>query len=339
MWNKVKVIIFRKTFFLTIAAVAVVIAFWLIVPKPIGYYHNLDILASSLIVGLSLLFPFTFNIYVKTKADVLTLKEEDKNVLLLQNEIGCLSDVGRVRELDEDCVFAAKIFSSNKGLPTEKIFIVVADGMGGHSKGEVASAIAVTSVAKDVMNLIFNKQDNGSNDLMDAVKSANTKVLEYAMEHPECEGMGTTMTATLIDRKNIHICHVGDTRAYMISDTGIIQLTKDHSFVQELVDKGEITEEEARHHPQKNIITKVVGLYAKVDPDIYDYEWNDGQVLMCCDGLVNHVDNEEIRDIVLSSQTTNKACSDLINLANKRGGKDNISVIVTPSLQQFFASK
>ena len=254
-------------------------------------------------------------------------------------EIGYLSDVGMVRELDEDSVFVARTFSTYGGDQTRRVFLIVADGMGGHSKGEVASALGITTVAGLMLPKLIANADGADYPslLAECIKEANQYILQHSVECPECEGMGTTMTAMLIERQKLYIGHVGDTRAYLISEEQTTQLTKDHSLVQQMVDRGELTPEQARVHPQKNVITRVVGYYAEVDVDVYTFDWDkNDRILICCDGLPTHVEDAEIADAVLSADTPQAACKTLIQQANDRGGKDNISVVVTPPLGVLF---
>jgi serine/threonine protein phosphatase PrpC len=140
--------------------------------------------------------------------------------------------------------------------------------------------------------------------------------------------MGTTASAVVIDGAQLYVGHVGDTRVYVIKNK-ITQITKDHSLVQELLDKGEITPEEARNHPQKNVITRAIGVGSNLEVDVFSETLEEGDyVLLCCDGLVNEVEDKEIMRIVLDSERLQDACDELIDLANKRGGKDNVSVVI-----------
>jgi len=247
--------------------------------------------------------------------------------------IGYLSDVGRVRSIDEDSIL---VINSNPQNPNKisKQLLIVADGVGGHSKGEIASYLGVKRVAEVILNWISRKGDKMfSNIIRGSIAEANKSILEYTKDHPECEGMGTTMTLALIDDSTIYIGHVGDTRAYLINEESIIRLTKDHSLVQELIDKGEITEEEALNHPKRNVITRVVGYYSKVECELVTRKINIGdRLLICCDGLTNYVRDAELKEIVLFNEPQT-ACKLLVDLANQRGGSDNISVIITPEIQ------
>jgi PPM family protein phosphatase len=338
IWQSIKNTYKNKfSILITGIVIALVGAFWILAPKPLSYQHYIDISASFLLVCFSVLFPLTINSYFDQTHKVQEVQTELRESNLVKNEISCLSDIGKVRELDEDSVFVAKIFSTVNGISSRKALLMVCDGMGGHSKGEVASCLASLSVAKEIVPELLAGKSDYKTLLSNAVSNANTQVLNYATENPVCEGMGTTMTVAIADQNNLQIAHVGDTRAYLVSNSQISQLTKDHSYVQELVDKGEITKEEAKRHPQKNVITRVVGVYADVIVDVYGYRLqSDAQLLMCCDGLVNHVNDNEIKDIVQSSLMAKKACASLIDLANSRGGKDNISVVLTPVFSNLF---
>jgi len=141
--------------------------------------------------------------------------------------------------------------------------------------------------------------------------------------------MGTTTVCALVKGNNIHLANVGDSRAYVISDDEIRRVTKDHSYVQSLIDEGKITEEEAREHPQKNVITKAVGIMESVEPDTMKLTLdNDESLLLCCDGVIAHLTDEDIHKIICNANTPQNACKQIVDLANQRGGSDNISLIV-----------
>jgi protein phosphatase len=164
---------------------------------------------------------------------------------------------------------------------------------------------------------------------------ANWHILRYADMHPEAEGMGTTISLAVIDEnQQLYIGNVGDSRVYIMNrEEGAIQLTKDHTFVQELVDKGKITKEEARHHPKKNVLNQAVGAFSDIKVDTCSLRLDDNDfVLLCCDGLTNHVSDDEMKQIVLDNiENPQEACDKLVARANERGGKDNISVLIAPA--------
>jgi protein phosphatase len=242
---------------------------------------------------------------------------------------GFKTDVGRVRTLNEDSLWLED-FSKDGNL---RVLAMVADGMGGHAKGEVASRICVQTVVDFLRPVLEKGKSDYSEDIRQALSKANEEILAYALDHPEAQGMGTTVSVVVIDGNSLYVGHVGDTRVYVING-GIKQITKDHSLVQELIDRGEIKPEEARTHPQRNVVTRAVGVKRRLEVDTYSCTLSmGGYVLVCCDGLVNELEDEEIRKIVLESEKAQEACNRLVELANKRGGRDNISVVIVGPLK------
>lgn len=232
--------------------------------------------------------------------------------------VGIKSDVGIVRKLNED--YAGYIEEEEYKL------YVVADGMGGHNAGEVASEMAVNAVKTYVKE---NYKNEGSNVLENAILFANKKIYDKARGGFEYKGMGTTLVAALVYGDNIIIANVGDSSCFGINDNSIIKITKDHSLVQELIDSGSITEEEGRNHPKKNVITRALGTnnivkidIFKIDMKIYD------KYLLCTDGLSNEVLEEEILKETNDINDYNTACDKLVLLAKNRGGRDNITVLL-----------
>jgi protein phosphatase len=334
MWKTLEIV--RKRRLLIIAHLGFVVAIvslWFLVPKPeISYSQFIDALSYVLLVAFGATSFYGLHIYIGIRRRLRETKEDIKKSRSLLKEVGCLSDTGMVRQLDEDGIIVLKAFSTYGPSPGQFFLLTIADGMGGHSKGEVASYLGAMTIAEQVVPKLVNREEHDFGQiLLSSTKEANERILRHATEHQECEGMGTTMTSAIIEGNKTYISHIGDTRAYAISEERIKQLTKDHSQVQELVDKGMITPAEARHHPQKNVITRVVGYYAEVQPDVYNYdlEAND-HLLLCCDGLVADLEDQEIAEVVLNSFTTLSACKNLVKMANDRGGKDNISIILTP---------
>ena len=247
---------------------------------------------------------------------------------------GSISDVGKVRETDEDFVSVLKL----SGAFGTVHILAVADGMGGHAKGEVASKLAtkemckvwVESFSKIAVPELFNDSDFESVQEK-GIKKANEEILEYTSKNPEASGMGTTSVCAIVDDRGIvTIANVGDSRAYVISDkSGIRQETTDHSLVQELLDKNEINKEEARNHPNKNIVTKAVGLSSSLEPDIKTVQLkNDESLLLCCDGVIAHLTNDDIEKIVQETPDPQHACKKIVDMANDGGGSDNISLII-----------
>ena len=230
------------------------------------------------------------------------------------------TDVGMVREVNQDYVFVTEAPIGN--LPN---LLVVADGMGGHRAGEYASRLTVEVLKQE---LAASTEESPEAMMKNAITRANERVLEAARQDAKLSGMGTTLVvATVIDR-TLYFANVGDSRLYLLSDD-IKQLSKDHSLVQEMVRLGGINQEEAKSHPDKNIITRAIGAKDEVDIDFYEYRLKKGDIiLMCTDGLSNMVEDEEMLHIVKCSRDVVEAVEQLIERAKEHGGSDNIGVIV-----------
>ena len=233
------------------------------------------------------------------------------------------SDVGEAREINEDYFFIS--------YPDDPIqLFIVADGMGGYNGGEVASRLAVDS-AKNYILSNYDKTNKDRESLTDLIKNscqyANMVVYEKAQSKKELKKMGTTLDICLIYQNRAYISHVGDSRIYRLRKDFFRKLTKDHSYVQQLVDEGKITKEESVSHPEKNMLMKALGVSAFVEPDSMVKGFLKGDViLMCSDGLTNMVSEEEIRKIIQENPTD--ATKLLVQRANDYGGKDNITAIL-----------
>ena len=231
-----------------------------------------------------------------------------------------LTDVGQRRKINQDCVYASVEPVGN--LPN---LFIVADGMGGHKAGDFASRFAVNAVRESIG---ASQETNPIKLIRDAIELANRGILRESDEHEEMRGMGTTIVVTTIVDRYAYTANVGDSRLYLLGDT-LNQITKDHSLVEEMVRLGEITEAEARNHPDKNIITRAVGATSNVDIDFFDYKVRPGGIiLMCSDGLSNMVEDEEIRRILRRTISIEEKARVLVETANENGGKDNIAVIL-----------
>jgi serine/threonine protein phosphatase PrpC len=245
-----------------------------------------------------------------------------------------LTHVGRQRQHNEDTFLVAD----------EARLYLVADGMGGHAAGEIASRIAVDSISEFILH---TKEDDGTwphaydenyrrttNRLMAAVRLANTRVLEAMRKDARLRGMGTTVVACLADDTTMSVAHVGDSRAYLIRNGQLSRLTNDHSWVFEQVQAGMLTEAEAEKHPLRNVITRALGGALSVSPDAAEVEAHPGDVyLLCSDGLTGMVPEEEILRVVTdSSGDIEKACQELIDTANERGGLDNVTAILVRTM-------
>lgn len=229
-------------------------------------------------------------------------------------------DVGRKREVNQDYIFV-----SNEPLGNLPNLLIVADGMGGHRAGDFASRYAVETLKEDLAN---STEDGPEAMIRKAIQSANQKLIEAARQDVRLEGMGTTLVVATVIEHTLYFANVGDSRLYLLHDT-IKQLSKDHSFVQEMVRLGGIDAEEAKHHPDKNIITRAVGAREKVEVDFFEYRLKKGDIiLMCTDGLSNMVEDEEMLAIVKSSRDIVEAVERLVERANDNGGNDNIGVIL-----------
>ena len=245
-----------------------------------------------------------------------------------ERKIGMLTDVGKVRTIDEDSILAADLSFGVNSKSSKFLLLAVADGMGGHAKGEEASKIALNAIARTVIPELFN--DTPFTELLEkGIQNANQDILDYTAKYPESSGMGTTSVCAVVKGNEVHLANVGDSRAYVVSDDEIRGVTKDHSYVQALVDEGKITQAEAREHPKKNIITKAVGISPSVEADKSILTLgSDESLLLCCDGVIAHLTDEDIHKIINDSPDPQSACQKIVDTANERGGSDNISLII-----------
>jgi protein phosphatase len=253
------------------------------------------------------------------------------------------TDVGRTREHNEDCFLVADLTHQKASLlpevrehhlgPKGSLF-VVADGMGGAAAGEVASQMAANGIYQHMVDTWVADAEitpqKFAYRLKEAVEGTNTQIHEYAKEHPQNRGMGTTATVVGILEDYLYLTQVGDSRAYLVRDGTGIQLTKDQSLMQRLVDAGELTEEEAERSERRNIILQALGPDPKVRVDLTNQQIRRGDaILICSDGLSGQVTREEIAAAVSQAdEDLVDTCSRLIDLANERGGPDNITVVV-----------
>jgi protein phosphatase len=245
-------------------------------------------------------------------------------------EVANISDTGLKRPHNED----SAVTDSALGLA------VVADGMGGYKVGEVASAIAAQLILNEVRSGIAagdpNSKASGSAFsratlvIRDAVAKANAEVFRTAQEIPQCQGMGTTVVVVLYHGDKVSIAHVGDSRVYRLRGNEFKQITRDHSLIQELIDRGFFTPEEAAENTPKNLVTRALGIEQSVEVDVQEQDLQAGEIyLLCSDGLNDMVDDEEIH-LTLSKYSANlvQAATELVRLANEKGGKDNVSVVL-----------
>ncbi len=235
--------------------------------------------------------------------------------------IGALSDIGKQRSGNEDSYFVYR----NQNL----IGGMVADGMGGENAGEVASSMACSIVKEYIINEFNPEMDymQLAETVRRAFLEANSKIFAYSKKDKQLEGMGTTSTLAIIYKQKLIVVHVGDSRVYLIDENGIYQHTKDHSYVQELLSRGEITKESAMQHPAKNYITRAVGTDDILKADVTVSDYNGEVVVICSDGLSNMLCDSQIEEIIKSSDDLQSDVVELVKLANKKGGLDNITVI------------
>ncbi len=239
----------------------------------------------------------------------------------MQIHVGAGTDVGRIRQGNEDNFFAEA--DERRGV------FVVADGMGGHAAGEVASEMAVQIVARHLLAL-NSVRDTGASDLVGkALQEANRAIYERMLAETDKQGMGTTASVMLLSDDGYLIGQIGDSRVYLLRDGALSQITKDHSYVQEQVDAGLLTPEQARYHPYSNVITRCVGASDEVEADIYSGEARVGDVfLLASDGLTGMVDDRRLQQLLLARSGPGRIVDSLIAEANGRGGLDNITAIV-----------
>ncbi len=235
-----------------------------------------------------------------------------------------MTDVGQLRELNED---SFKIYGFEDGVPSG--ICVLADGMGGHNAGEIASGMASDIICEDLKACLGEEDSNTiSRKMAEAIDFANSEIYEKSLKNLNQAGMGTTVVVTFVKENLVRIANIGDSCAYVISDAVIKKITVDHSIVEELVQSGSISRAEARNHPDKNIITRAVGTEKFVDADFFDYVPTGGEViLMCSDGLCEMLGDKEIKKIINSSENMSAAVKTLIDTANQNGGVDNITAI------------
>lgn len=236
------------------------------------------------------------------------------------------TDIGCVRKMNQDVYF----YSTEPVGPLPNLFIV-ADGMGGHRAGDFAARYAIDVCVDSIRNSSCKSPIKA---LDEAVKLANRKVYDKSEHSEEYQGMGTTMVLCFIESAQLYVANVGDSRLYLLGD-GFSQVTEDHSYVAAMVRAGEITEEEARFHPDKNMITRAIGVSEHVRIDYFEVDLKSGdRILLCSDGLTNMVTDEEIGEI-LEQESPQKAVDDLIERAIYYGGADNITaVVVVPEVEE-----
>ncbi|ADV96602.1 MULTISPECIES: protein-serine/threonine phosphatase PrpC [Bacillus] len=234
------------------------------------------------------------------------------------------TDTGKIRQHNED---DAGIFKGKD----EFILAVVADGMGGHLAGDVASKMAVKAMGEkwNEAETIPTAPSECEKWLIEQILSVNSKIYDHAQAHEECQGMGTTIVCALFTGKTVSVAHIGDSRCYLLQDDDFVQVTEDHSLVNELVRTGEISREDAEHHPRKNVLTKALGTDQSVSIDTRSFDIEPGdKLLLCSDGLTNKVEGTELKDILQSDSAPQEKVNLLVDKANQNGGEDNITAVL-----------
>lgn len=231
-----------------------------------------------------------------------------------------LTDTGVVRDHNEDSVI---ICTNDEG----SVLMAVADGMGGHKAGEIASSIAITNLSKRFNETFFKMNKSSAVEWIKTnINEINGLIFKHTEENPESKGMGTTLVLSIITEDYILFGNIGDSSGYVMKDKKIHKVTKDHTLVNLLVDAGELTEEEARNHPKKNILMNALGINDPIEIDIFDCSMDVEEILLCSDGLTTMVTNEQIEKVLNGEGTVEEKVIKLIKKANNRGGNDNISV-------------
>lgn len=232
-----------------------------------------------------------------------------------------MTHVGLRRETNQDYMYTSETAVGN--LPN---LFLVADGMGGHAAGDYASRFTIEKIVECVQN---SSNSEPVAVMREAVHDANRKLMEEANADPGKAGMGTTIVAATVDGDRLYTANVGDSRLYVVNRNGITQITRDHSLVEEMVRLGEMAREDAKDHPDKNIITRAVGVLPEVSADFFETVLErEDTVLMCSDGLTNMIEDEEIHHIILGQRDIVEKAEKLIETANRNGGRDNITVVL-----------
>lgn len=231
-----------------------------------------------------------------------------------------MTDPGKVREQNEDSVIIVKNESN-------EYLLAVADGMGGHCGGEIASSIAIAHLGKRFKEIssIGNKED-AINWLKEVVSEANFAIYKHTANNPENAGMGTTLVCSILTNEYLLFGNIGDSSGYVLKNKKFHKITTDHTLVNLLVRSGELTEAEAKDHPRKNVLMRALGANVSVEMDIFDVETDVSAILLCSDGLTNMLDDEQIEKVLNDNLTVEEQVNKLIHKSNNRGGNDNISV-------------
>lgn len=235
-------------------------------------------------------------------------------------EYAYITDPGKVRDHNEDSVIILKN-------SCDEYLLAVADGMGGHKNGEVASSIAISNIGKRFLNIssVGNKED-AINWIKDVVSEVNVEIYKYTSKNPESIGMGTTLVLAIVTKDFLLFGNIGDSSGYVLKNGKIHKITTDHTLVNLLVKSGELTEDEAKDHPKKNVLMRALGAQTTVEMDIFDVETDVDGVFLCSDGLTNMLDDEQIAKVLTGDGSVEEKVRKLVIKSNNRGGNDNISI-------------
>ncbi len=240
-------------------------------------------------------------------------------------EFFALSNIGNVRKNNEDAYYIPEPAPGND----PKYFMCVADGLGGHNAGEIASQLAIRTLLSSMQTMEGkNRMLNHPFETMQQLFfQANDKIAMLAADSERMQGMGTTLTAAVCTQQMVYIGHVGDSRAYLQTQNGLLQITTDHTFVQTLMQTGQLSPPAALTHPYRHVITRAVGIEKILDIDFYEVKWQPkDRLLLCTDGLTNMLDNQEIAEFLSMDGSLETAALALMALAMKKGGKDNTTL-------------
>lgn len=233
-----------------------------------------------------------------------------------------ITDRGIVREQNQDAF-------AYEQMEDDRIIALVCDGMGGARAGNIASTMAVDSFMEEFLHGTPMKQEDDQQRMERAASLANREVFHRSSTDPECNGMGTTLVAALVGKTGAVILNEGDSRAYHISESGIVRVTRDHSLVEDLVQRGDLTRDQARVHPHKNLITRALGAEARLHTDCFRQALGENEyLLLCSDGLSNVVSEQEILYEVIHGGAPDSCCQRLLDIALKRGAPDNVTVVL-----------
>lgn len=248
------------------------------------------------------------------------------------------TDIGKKRKTNQDSFFVGAIGQEGESIQNAPLLAVVCDGMGGANGGNVASELAI-NIFTHVVDQAFASRTRGQDGaapsydaiLLDAVYKANRELYDRSERDPLLSGMGTTLVACLMTQDGIYAINVGDSRLYVQNVDAFDQVTRDHSYVQALVDSGQITNEQAKNHPNKNIIMRALGINEDIEADFFFLPLSTSKILLCSDGLSGYLEENDLKEIVLANNKLEEKVERLVQKANDNGGGDNITVILIES--------